>query len=41
MSNEEYIIAIKKLLEKMKNNNKLLERIYSYLNKLYVGRGRD
>lgn len=38
MDNEEYIELIVKLLKKIKNNH-LLERIYSYVNDCFVGRG--
>lgn len=40
MSKEEYIAAITRLLIKINDLN-LLERIYSYVNRLYVGRGRN
>ncbi len=37
MSNEEYITLIVKLLKKF--NTSMLERIYNYVNNLYIGRG--
>ncbi len=37
MSNEEYIILIVKLLKRLNTN--MLERIYNYVNNIYIGRG--
>lgn len=38
MNNEEYVKAICYLLKRIKNTKKL-ERIYNYVNNLFIGRG--
>lgn len=37
----EYMILIIKLLKKMENDNSKLKRIYSFANKVFVGRGEN
>lgn len=38
-TSNEYMILIMKLLKKMENNDSKLRRIYSFANKIFVGRG--